>query len=85
MPSEPGVRMSSAPKARSSALRSLLIVSGMVSTTLYPRAAPTMASAMPVLPLVASTIVPPGLSWPDFSAASMIATPIRSLTELAGL
>ena len=24
-----------------------------------------MASAMPVLPLVASTIVPPGLSWPE--------------------
>ncbi len=34
MPSDPGVRMSSAPKARSSARRSLDIVSGMVSTTL---------------------------------------------------
>jgi hypothetical protein len=84
IPSEPGVRMSSAPKAASSILRSLLIVSGMVSTTLYPRAAPTIASAIPVLPLVASTIVPPGLSWPDLSAASTIATPIRSFTEPAG-
>ena len=43
-----------------------------------------MARAMPVLPEVASTIVPPGFSWPDFSAASIIATPIRSLTEFAG-
>ena len=34
MPSGPGVRISSAPKARSRARRSLLIVSGMVSTTL---------------------------------------------------
>ncbi len=34
MPSLPGVRTSSAPKARSSARRSLLIVSGMVRTTL---------------------------------------------------
>jgi hypothetical protein len=30
-------------------------------------------------------IVPPGFSWPDLSAASMIDTPIRSFTELAGL
>ena len=44
-----------------------------------------MASAMPVFPEVPSTIVPPGFSWPDFSAASMMATPIRSLTEFAGL
>jgi len=40
---------------------------------------------MPVLPDVASTIVPPGWSWPLASAASMIATPIRSFTEFAGL
>ena len=40
---------------------------------------------MPVLPDVASTMVPPGLSSPERSAASMIETPMRSLTELAGL
>jgi hypothetical protein len=40
---------------------------------------------MPVLPDVASTTVPPFLSSPDSSAASMIETPMRSLTELAGL
>ncbi len=44
-----------------------------------------MARAMPVLPLVASTIVPPGLSRPEASAASTIETPIRSFTLLAGL
>ena len=31
------------------------------------------------------TMVPPGLSSPERSAASMIATPMRSLTLLAGL
>jgi hypothetical protein len=40
---------------------------------------------MPVLPEVPSTIVPPGFSSPDASAASTMATPMRSLTELAGL
>ena len=50
-----------------------------------PRAAPTMARAMPVLPLVPSTIVPPGCSAPAFSAASTMAMPRRSLTDDAGL
>ena len=40
---------------------------------------------MPVLPDVPSTIVPPGFSSPDASAASMMALPMRSLTLLAGL
>jgi hypothetical protein len=40
---------------------------------------------MPVFPLVASTIVPPGLRLPSASAASMIDAPMRSFTELAGL
>src|SRR4051812_11646075 len=41
---------------------------------------------MPVLPLVASTIVVrPGSMMPSASAASIIATPIRSLTEPPGL
>jgi len=44
-----------------------------------------MASAMPVLPEVASTIVPAGFSSPEASAASTIALPMRSLTEAAGL
>ena len=41
---------------------------------------------MPVLPLVASTIVVlPGVILPSASAASIMATPIRSLTLPAGL
>ena len=44
-----------------------------------------MASPMPVLPDVPSMIVPPGLSFPDFSASSIIFTAIRSLIELPGL
>jgi hypothetical protein len=39
---------------------------------------------MPVLPEVHSTIVPPGLSRPDFSASSMIWMAIRSLTLAPG-
>jgi hypothetical protein len=41
---------------------------------------------MPVLPLVASTIVVrPGSIRPSASAAAIIATPMRSLTEPPGL
>src|SRR3954463_10146969 len=59
---------------------------GSVSTRSYPLAAATKASAMPVLPLVASTIVVrPGSIRPSASAASIIATPMRSLTEPPGL
>ena len=44
-----------------------------------------MATAMPVLPLVASTTVMPGFKAPDASASSMIATARRSLTDDSGL
>ncbi len=44
-----------------------------------------MASAMPVFPEVASTMVPPGRSSPEASAASTMDTPMRSFTDLAGL
>ena len=40
---------------------------------------------MPVLPEVGSTIVPPGRSAPDASAASIMRTAMRSLTEPPGL
>src|SRR5438270_645431 len=43
-----------------------------------------MARPTPVLPEVGSTIVPPGLSFPSRSAASIIASPIRSFTEPPG-
>ena len=51
----------------------------------YPLTAAACASPTPVLPAVASTIVPPGLSRPSFSAASIIETPIRSLKLPPGL
>src|SRR4051794_14376159 len=60
--------------------------SGRVRISSYPRAAQTIASAIPVLPLVGSTTTArPGLISPSSSAASIIATPIRSLTEPPGL
>src|ERR1700675_3728661 len=65
--------------------RSLLIVSGMMRVSLYPRAAHTKASPMPVLPLVGSRMIVSGLIFPAFSAASIMATPMRSLTLWAGL
>ena len=40
---------------------------------------------MPVLPLVGSTIVPPGCSAPEASASSIIRTAMRSFTEPPGL
>jgi hypothetical protein len=49
--------------------------SGIVKIDLYPRAAATIATAIPVFPDVASTIVPPGFSAPLASAASIIAIP----------
>ncbi len=44
-----------------------------------------MARPWPVLPDVGSMIVPPGLSSPARSAASIIGRPIRSLTDPPGL
>jgi hypothetical protein len=61
--------------------RSTLIVSGIVSTRRYPRAAATKASAMPVLPEVGSTIVPPGFNNPCRSAFQTMFAPMRHFTE----
>ncbi len=47
--------------------------------------AATMASAMPVLPLVASISVSPGLISPRSAARRIIENAGRSLTEPAGL
>ncbi len=44
-----------------------------------------MASPTPVLPLVGSTIVPPGRSRPSRSAATIISSAGRSLDEPPGL
>src|ERR1700733_11243776 len=61
------------------------MVSGMVNTSRYPRAAATCASAMPVFPLVGSRMMVSGLIRPASSAASIRATPSRSFTLAAGL
>ncbi len=44
-----------------------------------------MAKATPVFPEVASTIDPPGFNFPVFSASSIMAIPMRSLTVDDGL
>ena len=59
----------------------MLIVSGMVSTHSYPRAAAAKARAMPVFPLVASRMALPAFRAPLFSASQIMAAPIRHLTE----
>src|SRR5262245_9716924 len=85
MPLAGSVSTSFAPNARSTARRSGLIDSGIVRMTSYPFTAATNASAMPVLPLVGSTIVEtPGSISPSRSATSIIARPIRSFTLFAG-
>ena len=85
IPLGPSVRMSRAPRILSSLRRSLLIVSGMVRMSLSPLAAATKASAIPVLPLVGSIRTVSLLIFPDFSASSIIANPMRSLTLESGL
>jgi hypothetical protein len=40
---------------------------------------------MPVLPDVGSIRIPPGFSLPDASSASIMETPMRSLTLASGL
>ena len=57
MPFAPSVKTIFAPKARIVARRSGLIVSGMMITQGYPLTAATKARAIPVFPLVGSTIV----------------------------
>jgi len=52
----------------------LALRSGMTMTVRYPRAFPTSARPMPVLPAVPSTIVPPGRMRPRASASSMMAS-----------
>ena len=53
-------------------------------TVLYPSALATTHSPMPVLPAVPSTMVPPGFKAPDFSAARMMKSAARSLTDWPG-
>ena len=86
MPFLAGVSSSSAPINRIILRRSTLAPSGITTTSRYPFAAATNASAMPVLPEVGSTSVDrPGAIRPARSASSTMARPIRSFTEPSGL
>jgi hypothetical protein len=80
-----GVRITFAPSTRMSLRRSIEKLSAIVATKGWPSAAHTIASAMPVLPEVASTTVWPGFSVPLRRASSMMPHARRSLTEAAGL
>lgn len=80
-----GVMITSAPNALSRRTFSWLILSGIVKMHRYPLSAAAMAMPTPVLPLVASTITPPGLSVPAASCASIIGRPMRSFTLPPGL
>ena len=80
-----GVTTTSAPYARSTSRLSWLTLSGQTNTQRYPFRCATRASPTPVFPLVGSTIVPPGRSAPDSSAASIIRAAMRSFTEPPGL
>ena len=60
-------------------------LSGHTKMHLYPFCCATMASPTPVLPLVGSTMVPPGFSAPLSSAASIMRRAMRSFTEPPGL
>ena len=66
-------------------LRSIDMDSGMVRIRRYPRLAATKASAIPVLPEVGSTSVPPGFSFPVASSCRIMFRPIRSFTLASGL
>jgi hypothetical protein len=61
------------------------MLSGIVRTHRRPLTAQTNARAMPVLPLVGSTIVVLGPIRPSRWAAEIIAIPMRSLTLESGL
>src|SRR3954471_18684961 len=61
------------------------VFSGITQISLYPGCRATIASEMPVVPLVGSRIVQPACSFPSFSAASIIEMAARSLIEPVGL
>lgn len=75
-----GVRMISAPNARSTSTFSFDIFSGSVMIMRYPRTAAVNAIPIPVFPLVGSISVSPGLMRPLFSASRIMRLPIRSFT-----
>ena len=58
---------------------------GIITIIRQPLAAATMLMALPVLPRLASTMVPPGRNSPSCSARSIIYFAVRALIEPEGL
>ena len=85
MPRSAGVSSSRAPSRISILRRSIDMLSGITRISFSPLAAATKASAMPVLPLVGSTMTVSSLISPLASSASIMETPMRSFTEPIGL
>jgi hypothetical protein len=85
IPSGLGISSTSAPNACIVRIFSTANASDDTIRSGYPFTAHTSASDEPVLPPVYSTTVWPGCSRPSASAASIIASAIRSLYEPVGL
>src|SRR5581483_354811 len=69
---------------RSSRRRSSVAFSGITQVSGYPFSFATIASEIPVFPLVGSSSARPGSSSPEASAASIIASATRSLIDPVG-
>src|ERR1019366_3447729 len=78
-PSAGDTRRTLAPNDLISAMRSALIQSDMKIVTGCPSARPIAQNEIPVLPLVASMIIPPAWSAPDSSAWRTMCSAILSL------
>src|ERR1019366_5203046 len=78
-PSAGETRRTLAPNDRISAMRSALIQSGMKIVTGCPSARPIAQNEIPVLPLVASMIIPPACRTPDSRAWRTMCSAILSL------
>jgi hypothetical protein len=76
----PGHKMTSPPNILIIFCFSCDALNGTAKIDLYPLADAAIATAIAVLPPEASTIVPPGLRIPLYSAASIILTAALSLT-----
>ena len=77
-PSSLSTRVSPAPSARICSRFSRLNASEVTIWRGYPFTAQTSASETPVLPPVYSTTLPPASRRPSFSAASIMASAMRS-------
>src|SRR5579864_422237 len=85
LPSSGSLYSTSAPYALTNWRRSSLTLPGITRRTRYPFAAPIIAYAMPVLPLVLSVMMRSRVSLPDRSPSSIMRSAGRSFTDPPGL